>query len=151
MRSGEQGLKRAVGLWRRRIPTAMVHADVRAALGSKFALVRTFATSPIKRCPTKPEKLNSEERATLLQPVLSDGGWTMVEGRDAIQKTFTFKSFVEAFGFMSKVALHAEKHDHHPEWFNVYNRVDVTLSTHDCSGLSEKDLKLAKFMNRHAV
>lgn len=70
----------------------------------------------------------------------------MVDGRDAIEKKFQFKDFNEAFGFMSRVALKAEKMDHHPEWFNVYNKVDITLSTHDCGGLSQKDVTLAKFI-----
>ena len=69
-------------------------------------------------------------------------------GRDAILKKFTFKDFNEAFGFMTRVAIKADKMDHHPEWFNVYNRVEVTLSTHDCSGLSQKDIKLAQFMDQ---
>ena len=68
-------------------------------------------------------------------------------GRDAIQKTFNFKDFNEAFGFMTRVALKADKMDHHPEWFNVYNRVEITLSTHDCQGLSERDVKLANFID----
>ncbi len=75
-------------------------------------------------------------------------GWTEVTERDAIQKTFVFKNFNAAFGFMSRVAMEAEKADHHPEWFNVYNRVDVTLTTHDVQGLSEKDIQLATFMDQ---
>ena len=71
-------------------------------------------------------------------------GWNQVEGRDAIEKSFKFKSFSEAWGFMSRVALAAEKLNHHPEWFNVYNRVDITLSTHDAGGLSDRDIRLAK-------
>jgi 4a-hydroxytetrahydrobiopterin dehydratase len=71
-------------------------------------------------------------------------GWTEAQGRDAIQKSFKFADFSHAFAFMTKVALAAEKADHHPEWFNVYNRVDVTLSTHDAGGLSDKDVALAK-------
>lgn len=71
----------------------------------------------------------------------------MVEGRDAIYKEFLFKNFNEAFGFMSRVALLADKMDHHPEWFNVYNKVQVTMSTHDCGGLSAKDVKVATFMD----
>lgn len=69
-----------------------------------------------------------------------------MESRDAIYKEFLFKDFNQAFGFMARVALQAEKMDHHPEWFNVYNKVQITLSTHDCSGLSENDVKLAKFI-----
>ena len=70
-----------------------------------------------------------------------------VEGRDAIQRTFQFADFNEAWGFMSRAALLAEQDGHHPEWFNVFNRVDVTLATHDCQGLSKKDIKLAKAMD----
>ncbi|OMH81961.1 putative pterin-4-alpha-carbinolamine dehydratase [Zancudomyces culisetae] len=70
----------------------------------------------------------------------------MVENRDAISKIFIFSGFNEAFGFMSRVALKAEKMDHHPEWFNVYNRVEITLSTHDCQGLSQRDVDLASFI-----
>ena len=71
-------------------------------------------------------------------------GWTQVEGRDAIQKTFRFKDFNEAFGFMTRVALLADKADHHPEWSNVYNRVEILLTTHDADGLSVRDVALAK-------
>lgn len=72
----------------------------------------------------------------------------MVEGgRDAIYKEFLFSNFNEAFGFMTRVALLADKMDHHPEWFNVYNKVQVTMSTHDCGGLSLRDIKMAEFMN----
>lgn len=71
----------------------------------------------------------------------------MVEGRDAIYKEFIFKNFNEAFGFMTRVALLADKMDHHPEWFNVYNKVQVTMSSHDCGGLSARDIKLANFIN----
>lgn len=77
-------------------------------------------------------------------------GWRAVEGRDAIAREFRFADFNAAFGFMSRVALHAEKHDHHPEWFNVYNRVEVTLATHDAGGVTEKDLVLARFMDEVA-
>ena len=73
-------------------------------------------------------------------------GWTEAKGRDAITKTYQFKSFSQAWGFMSRVALHAEKADHHPEWTNVYGRVDVTLSTHTAGGVTEKDVALAKKM-----
>jgi 4a-hydroxytetrahydrobiopterin dehydratase len=77
--------------------------------------------------------------------------WRMVESRDAISRTFTFKDFNAAFGFMARAALLAEAMNHHPEWFNVWNRVDVTLSTHDAGGLTEKDLKLAEAMDRIAA
>ncbi len=77
-------------------------------------------------------------------------GWREVAGRDAIAKTFKFKDFNTAFGFMTRAALLAEKMDHHPEWFNVYNRVEVTLSTHDAGGVTEKDVKLAKAMEEYA-
>ncbi|MQR00001.1 4a-hydroxytetrahydrobiopterin dehydratase [Glaciimonas soli] len=73
--------------------------------------------------------------------------WTIVEGRDAIQKTFKFTDFNAAFGFMAQVALLAEKIDHHPEWFNVYNRVEVLLATHDANGVTELDVKMAQFMD----
>ncbi|CAI4230126.1 unnamed protein product [Auanema sp. JU1783] len=89
--------------------------------------------------------LTVDERKEHLEPLLGLG-WQMVTGRDAIQKVFLFKDFNEAFGFMSRIALKAEKMDHHPEWFNVYNKVDITLSTHDVSGLSVRDIKLATFI-----
>ena len=74
-------------------------------------------------------------------------GWSEVPGREAIAKTFTFKDFNEAFGFMSRVALVAEKRDHHPEWKNVYKTVEVVLATHDVDGLTKRDIDLAKSMN----
>ncbi|KAI9313800.1 transcriptional coactivator/pterin dehydratase [Dichotomocladium elegans] len=88
--------------------------------------------------------LSQAQRQSLLQPLLSNG-WSVTDGRDAIQKKYEFTDFNEAFGFMTRVALKADKMDHHPEWFNVYNRVEVTLSTHDCQGLSVRDIELAKF------
>lgn len=91
------------------------------------------------------EPLSAEERDTSLAP-LFDAGWSLVEGRDAIEKHFTFKSFNEAFGWMTRAALWAEKWDHHPEWFNVYNKVHVILTTHDAGGLSPLDVKLARKM-----
>ena len=77
--------------------------------------------------------------------------WAATEGRDAIQRTYRFKDFNAAFGFMSRVALAAEKLDHHPEWFNVYNRVEVTLATHDADGVTALDLQLARFMDEVAA
>ncbi|XP_029029803.1 pterin-4-alpha-carbinolamine dehydratase 2-like isoform X2 [Betta splendens] len=78
-------------------------------------------------------------------------GWMEVEDRDAIFKELHFKTFNQAFGFMSRVALQAEKMNHHPEWFNVYNKVQITLTTHDCGGLSRRDVKLAKFIDKISV
>ena len=74
-------------------------------------------------------------------------GWSIVQGRSAIMKSFKFKGFGQAFGFMTEVALIAEKMDHHPEWFNVYARVDVTLTTHSAGGITELDVKLAAAMD----
>ena len=93
------------------------------------------------------EKLSGAARAQALAAL---DGWTEVEGRDAIAKTFRFATFSEAFGFMARAALEAEKMDHHPEWLNVYNRVEVVLSTHDADGLSERDIRLAAAMDRLA-
>lgn len=76
-----------------------------------------------------------------------ENGWARAEGRDAIFKTYKFKNFVEAFGFMTRVAMWSEKWNHHPEWFNVYNQVDVTLTTHSVDGLSDLDVKLARKMD----
>jgi len=78
-------------------------------------------------------------------------GWSAVEGRDAICATFRFADFNAAFGFMTRVALMADKLDHHPEWFNVYNRVEATLATHDADGVTELDVKLARFMDQAAA
>lgn len=83
-------------------------------------------------------------------PALGDAGWGAVPDRDAIRKIWKFASFSEAWGFMSRVALVAEKMNHHPEWTNIYNTVDVTLTTHDCDGLSRLDLDLARAMDRLA-
>ncbi len=93
------------------------------------------------------EKLSADART---QALVGLNGWSVVDGRDAISKTFQFKSFNQAFGFMSRVALKAEKMDHHPEWFNVYNRVDVTLATHDADGVTDLDITLAQFMDKAA-
>ena len=93
------------------------------------------------------QKLTGESRKAALAKL---SGWSEVPGRDAIAKTFTFKNFSEAFGFMTRAALVAEKLDHHPEWFNVYKTVDVTLSTHDAGGVTERDVKLAEAMDKIA-
>jgi 4a-hydroxytetrahydrobiopterin dehydratase len=93
------------------------------------------------------QKLSDSARATALE-ALRD--WRVVEGRDAITRTFKFKDFNAAFGFMTRAALVAERMNHHPEWCNVWNRVDVTLSTHAAGGLTELDVKLAEAMDRLA-
>ena len=89
------------------------------------------------------EKLSEETRGPLLNPLL-ESGWSLVEGRDAIAKTYKFNDFVEAFGWMTRAAFWAEKWNHHPEWRNVYKTVEVVLSTHDVGGLSALDAKLAR-------
>lgn len=88
-----------------------------------------------------PARLTEDERAAALAGL---PGWSLVPGRDAITRTFTFADFSGAWGFMSRVALLAERMDHHPEWSNVWNRVEITLSTHDVGGLSGRDVKLAR-------
>ena len=92
------------------------------------------------------ERLSDETRGPMLQP-LFDSGWEMQDGRDAIRKTFVFADFVEAFGWMTRVAIWAEKWNHHPEWDNVYKTVNVVLTTHDAGGLSDLDAKLARKMD----
>ena len=92
------------------------------------------------------EKLSDTARETTLEP-LFESGWSMVDDRDAITKSFEFKNFVEAFGFMTRTAIWAEKWDHHPEWSNVYKTVYVTLTTHDAGGLTSLDAKLARKMD----
>ena len=93
------------------------------------------------------QKLNPDARKAALSELK---GWAEVSGRDAIARKFVFKDFNEAFGFMTRVALVAEKMDHHPEWFNVYKTVEVTLSTHDAGGVTELDIKLAEAMDKIA-
>lgn len=90
------------------------------------------------------EKLGAAERREALAGLPE---WQPVEGRDAIHRRFDFPNFNAAWGFMSRIALRAEKMDHHPEWSNVYGRVDITLSTHDCDGLSARDIALARFID----
>lgn len=90
------------------------------------------------------EKLDAEARAAFFR---DHPAWTPVEGRDAACRAFKFPDFNAAFGFMTRVALAAEKADHHPEWFNVYNRVEITLTTHDAGGLTRRDVALADFID----
>ncbi len=93
------------------------------------------------------EKLDDQAVAVALQDL---DGWEQVPDRSAIRRSLAFNDFNAAFGFMSRVAMMAEKMDHHPEWFNVYNRVEVTLATHDAGGVTERDIKLAKFIDQAA-
>ncbi len=94
------------------------------------------------------ERLTGDARRSGLRDL---HGWSEVDGRDAIARSFQFRSFNQAFGFMTRVALMAEKLNHHPEWFNVYNRVDVTLATHDAGGVTALDIKLAAFIDKAAA
>lgn len=93
------------------------------------------------------EKLDRNEVQTALKNLPE---WQMVDGRDAIFRKFKFKNFNAAFAFMTKVAMQAEKMDHHPEWSNVYNRLEVVLTTHDADGVSSLDIKMAEFMDANA-
>ena len=92
--------------------------------------------------PLSPQKLSQEKLASLLA-----NGWALSEDQKAIDKSFKFKNFIDAFGFMTRAAIWAEKWNHHPEWFNVYNRVDVRLTTHSADGLTMLDDKLARKMD----
>jgi 4a-hydroxytetrahydrobiopterin dehydratase len=113
-------------------------------------------SAPIGLAWLQEQRITEERMAQKLDEAARKGlaarlpGWTMATGRDAIQRTFKFKDFSEAFGFMARAALVAEKMDHHPEWTNVWNRVDVTLSTHSAGGLTELDVKLAEAMDKIA-
>ena len=93
------------------------------------------------------DKLAASKRRSALEEVPN---WNEIDGRDAITRTFNFTNFSAAFAFMMRVALRAEQMNHHPEWFNVYNRVEVTLATHDAGGITEKDIDLAIFMDELA-
>jgi 4a-hydroxytetrahydrobiopterin dehydratase len=95
------------------------------------------------------DKLSEAERRAAL-PALGDNGWGAVPDRDAIRKVWKFRNFSEAWGFMTRTALAAEKLNHHPEWTNIYNVVDVTLSTHDAKGLTALDISLAHALDRLA-
>lgn len=93
------------------------------------------------------EKLSDTGRKTMLEPLLA-AGWQQLDGRDAITKTYEFADFTEAFAFMTRAAMWAEKWNHHPEWTNIWNRVTVTLTTHDVGGLSAQDVKLARKLDQ---
>uniref|UniRef100_A0A034WDT9 4a-hydroxytetrahydrobiopterin dehydratase n=2 Tax=Endopterygota TaxID=33392 RepID=A0A034WDT9_BACDO len=123
----------------------------RAVRVNTFESERRYSTVIAQKTPAKKKmaKLTEQERSELLQPLLA-AGWSLVDNRDAIYKEYLFRDFNAAFSFMSGVALLAEKLNHHPEWFNVYNKVQVTLSTHDVGGLSAKDIRVAKYMEEQA-
>uniref|UniRef100_A0A1B6LTL2 4a-hydroxytetrahydrobiopterin dehydratase n=1 Tax=Graphocephala atropunctata TaxID=36148 RepID=A0A1B6LTL2_9HEMI len=111
------------------------------SLSTSSVLLKKMALSP---------KLTDQDREIHLKPLIQNS-WVLESGKDAIQKEFLFKDFNQAFSFMTRVALLAEKMDHHPEWFNVYNKVRVTLWSHDVKGLSERDTKMAAFMDTVAA
>lgn len=101
--------------------------------------------SKVKMSSYEQQKFQDDaEREKSLESLV---GWTRLDGRDAVKKVYNFKNFVQAFSFMTAIALEAEKIDHHPEWFNVYNRVEVVLTSHFCNGISKLDVKLAKIID----
>ncbi len=91
------------------------------------------------------------DRRTVQNKINDLAGWSLATDRDALTKTYVFEDFATAFGFMTHIALTAEQMNHHPEWFNVYNRVDITLNTHDVGGISDLDLRMAAAMNKFAA
>ncbi|SPP82904.1 blast:N-alpha-acetyltransferase 40 [Drosophila guanche] len=135
----------------------LVKVESAAATGGFVGLSRLYSTQNQTTATTSATgktrkmvvKLNEQERAEKLQPLL-DAGWTLVDGRDAIYKQFVLKDFNQAFSFMTGVALLAEKINHHPEWFNCYNKINVTLSTHDVGGLSSQDIRMANYFEKQA-
>ncbi|XP_026228968.1 pterin-4-alpha-carbinolamine dehydratase 2-like isoform X1 [Anabas testudineus] len=114
-------------------------------------LIRLMLPPLSRNCSSKMSSdshwLSAADRDQLVMELRATG-WMEVEDRNAIFKELHFKNFNQAFGFMSRVALQAEKMNHHPEWFNVYNKVQITLTTHDCGGLSKRDIKMAKFIDK---
>ncbi|XP_048190360.1 pterin-4-alpha-carbinolamine dehydratase 2 [Perognathus longimembris pacificus] len=125
------------------------------ALGARGA-TRRWLTALWGRSPSRAaasadaQWLTAEERNQVILD-LKAAGWLELSERDAIYKEFSFKNFNQAFGFMSRVALQAERMNHHPEWFNVYNKVQITLTSHDCGGLTRRDVKLAQFIEKVAA
>ncbi|VVC91559.1 unnamed protein product [Leptidea sinapis] len=128
------------------VQSAIVSKSINSITSRTGPVARLVSVSPLSTKRKMADKLSKEQRDTDLSPLLK-AGWKIQDNRDAIEKEFLFKNFNEAFGFMSRVALLAEKMDHHPEWFNVYNKVQVTLSSHDVNGLSKRDIKMATFMD----
>ncbi|XP_014439090.1 pterin-4-alpha-carbinolamine dehydratase 2 [Tupaia chinensis] len=126
-----------------------------AAIGARGATRRLLAalrdrSRSLAAMATEADWLTAEERNQVILD-LKAAGWAELSERDAIYKEFAFKNFNQAFGFMTRVALQAEKMNHHPEWFNVYNKVQVTLTSHDRGGLTKRDVKLAKFIEKAAA
>ncbi|XP_032332672.1 pterin-4-alpha-carbinolamine dehydratase 2 isoform X2 [Camelus ferus] len=133
---------------------------VRGATRCWFVALRGWSQR-VAAMSTDAHWLTAEERNQVILD-LKAAGWSELSERDAIYKEFSFKNFnqafgfnvphlMQAFGFMSRVALQAEKMNHHPEWFNVYNKVQITLTSHDCGGLTKRDVKLAKFIEKAAA
>ncbi|XP_030360298.1 pterin-4-alpha-carbinolamine dehydratase 2 isoform X1 [Strigops habroptila] len=123
----------------------------RALLGARRAVgLRGAAGGSRAAMSSQSHWLTTEERSQVLLD-LKASGWSELGERDAIYKEFNFKNFNQAFGFMTRVALQAEKMNHHPEWFNVYSKVQVTLISHDCGGLTKRDVKLAQFIDKAAA
>lgn len=131
-------------------PVAMAAAQgARGPLRLLFAMLRGRAVGFSAKAADV-HCLTAEERNQVIHD-LKAAGWSELNERDAIYKEFSFKNFNQAFGFMSRVALQAEKMNHHPEWFNVYNKVQITLTSHDYGGLTKRDVKLAKFIEKAAA
>ncbi|XP_064018264.1 pterin-4-alpha-carbinolamine dehydratase 2 isoform X2 [Pogoniulus pusillus] len=127
-------------------------AGVRLALvGARRAAGRGAAGgSRTAAMSSQSQRLTAEERSQVL-PDLKASGWSELGERDAIYKEFHFQTFNQAFGFMTRVALQAERMNHHPEWFNVYSKVQITLTSHDCGSLTKRDVRLAQFIDRAAA
>lgn len=149
-RLGQQALRRRTATIRSPLvfvpQIATQLSDIEHISTKSTRLLSTVSTTR-KKMP--PQKLSDEQRDQLLKP-LFDAGWTMNQsGRDAITKEFQFQNFNEAFSFMTQVALKADAMNHHPEWFNCYNKVNILLSSHDVNGLSERDVRLATAINTY--
>ncbi|XP_051158694.1 probable pterin-4-alpha-carbinolamine dehydratase [Leptopilina boulardi] len=130
--------------------TTVVNRLIRGGLG-RSCIFKEFQVRGVSVATRKSKmpKLTEEDRKTELAPLIATG-WTIQTEKDAIYKEFVFNNFNQAFGFMTQIAMQAEKMDHHPEWFNVYNKVNITLNSHDVNGLSRRDVKLATFMDKVA-
>ncbi|XP_053319491.1 pterin-4-alpha-carbinolamine dehydratase 2 [Spea bombifrons] len=136
---------------------SFLFASGRAGLGSllnnpahRVAVISAVCRRSLADMTSEGHLLTPDERTQALQE-LGSLGWTEIPERDAIYKEYIFKNFNQAFGFMTRVALQAEKMNHHPEWFNVYNKVQITLTTHDRRSLTTKDVKLAQFIEKAAA